>query len=632
MKIHLPWIRVTATAVLVAGVGVHEAAAQYAPYRPIPQQPAAPAQAAPVPVVAAQPAAQPAQQPLYTAYRTPAATPAVGYVSTQSTPSYGSPTGAQYTQPTSAYPQYPQTAAQYPQTPSQQYPVTYGANPYVAMQPGSSAMPAPSKPMVPPAAQPSASGVLPTPAANNMPAYGTNTSAAQPGGCGCNAANYGAGSYYTSPGCGCAATGGYPNCGVNNYFSDNCGCENQWFGGIYFLEMGRTNATPVKLTSQMPPATAYPYYPQPNDTILTNRDVNFDFREGLELRVGSTFTIGDSCSACQSGCGCNSCAPQTTYAWEVAWWGINNSPDDSTVMFNGTDRIYGMKSYVGLQYDRDGAGGLYANRPVNDYYDYKMPITDPAGATPPAGAAGYVRVVAQRVRTDFKAQDLELNFIRFPVCNTGCSTGCSTNSCGCGGYDACGCNSNCGGCDSCGGFAMYGSCGVRYFRVDDDFMYGSESEVYDGAQYGPSSWLDNNIDVKNSLVGPQIGWTNDYCWGKWNVFLNSTFGIFDNHSSVWQRVRDENGNWATFQDGSNMNVRSSKDSVAFLGELRTGVAYDFSCHWRGVVGYRAVAITGLATAAEQLQNNYTDRWTVGLIDSDNGVIIHGAQVGAECRY
>src|SRR5204863_9844622 len=39
MKIHLPWIRATATAVLVAGVAVHPAAAQYAPYRPTPQQP-----------------------------------------------------------------------------------------------------------------------------------------------------------------------------------------------------------------------------------------------------------------------------------------------------------------------------------------------------------------------------------------------------------------------------------------------------------------------------------------------------------------------------------------------------------------------------------------------------------------
>ena len=81
-----------------------------------------------------------------------------------------------------------------------------------------------------------------------------------------------------------------------------------------------------------------------------------------------------------------------------------------------------------------------------------------------------------------------------------------------------------------------------------------------------------------------------------------------------------------------MNVKSSKDSVAFLGELRVGTAYDFSCHWRGVIAYRALAITGVATGSDQLSNLNTDQWTTGIINSDNSMIIHGAQIGAECRY
>ena len=636
MKIHLPWIRVTAAAVLVAGVGVNEAAAQYAPYRPIPQQPAAPA-AAPVPQQAQAPAAQqnPYGATAYTAYRTQPAAPTQGYGAPQPTPAYGSPTGAQYAQPSAAYPRYPQTAGQYPQTPAQQYPANYGAYPYVAQQPTPETMPAPKNTS---AAQPSGT-MMPTPA-GEIPAGGMNMSAAQPGGCGCNAATYGAGDYYTAPGCGCGATGGYPNCGVTNYCDTGCN-DNQWFGGVYFLEMGRTNASPVKLTSQMPTGGAYPYYPQPDAAVMTTRDVNYDFREGVEVRVGSTFTIGEPCSACQStcgyntGCGCNSCTPQTTYAWEVAWWGLNDNPNDQTVDYNGTDRIYGMKSFVGLEYDRDGAGATYAYRTVNDYYGYQMPIT-----APPAPSLGYVRVMSQNVHTDFRAQNLELNVIRFPVCSTPCSTGCSSGgcgsgSCGCGGYDACGCNSCNGGCDdSCGlGFSMYGSCGVRYFHVTDEFMYGSDSEVYDGSAWSAPSSLNYNIDVKNDLVGPQVGWTSDYCYGKWNLFCNSTFGIFDNHQSVWSRMNDGNGNWARFtQDGSSFNVRTSKDSVAFLGELRVGTAYDITCHWRGVIAYRALALTGVATAADQMTNAYTDRATVGIISSDNSMIIHGAQVGVECRY
>jgi hypothetical protein len=180
---------------------------------------------------------------------------------------------------------------------------------------------------------------------------------------------------------------------------------------------------------------------------------------------------------------------------------------------------------------------------------------------------------------------------------------------------------------------MYGSCGVRYFHVGDDFMYGSDSEVYDGSAWSAASSLNYNIDVKNDLVGPQVGWTSDYCWGKWNLFCNSTLGIFDNHQSVWSRMHDGDGNWARFtQDGSTFNVRSNKDSVAFLGELRVGTAYDITCHWRGVIAYRAMALTGVATASDQMTNAYTDRATVGIISSDNSMIIHGAQVGVECRY
>jgi putative beta barrel porin BBP7 len=628
MKIHLEWIRVAAAAVASAAVvaSAQPAAAQYAPYapyRPTAQQPAAP--------VAQQ---QPVQTPYtpYTAYRTQAQyqTPATTY---QPTPAAG-----QYGQP-AAYGQYPQAAAQYPNA--------YGHYAY-AGQPAPTPMPSPARPNES-AAQAPAQLPAPTPAnGSTSAAQGApmNGSAAQPG-CGCNGGPgyYGGGDYYTGAGCGC--NGSYPNYGISNYFGGGCddGCDdNEWFGGVYFLEMGRTNPSTVKLTSQMPTGGAYPYYPQPVATIMTNRDVDFDFREGVEVRFGSTFTVGESCDACNTGCngygygygGCNTCntcgcgASPTTYAWEVAGWGINGDENIVYVDFNGTDRIYGMKSYVGLEHDRDGAGVTYAYRPVNDYYDYEMPIIDPTTATIPQGTAGYVRVVSQRVRTDFKAHNLELNLMRFPVCDTGCHG------------SACGCNGGCngGGCDTCGceescgmSFSMYGSCGVRYFRVTDDFMYGTQSQVYDGAAYGPSQWLDHNIDVENSLVGPQVGWTTDYCWGKWNLFCNSTFGIFDNHASVWQRMRDEDGNWARFtQDGSNFNVRTSKDSVAFLGELRVGTAYEFTCHWRGVIAYRAVAISGIATADEQLQGNYADRYTVGLIDSDNSVIIHGAQVGAECRY
>ncbi len=558
---------------------------------------------------------------------------------------------AQYTQPTTPYPQYPQTA-----TP---YPATNSAYPYVAQQQQpADTMPAPQR-MTPSAAKPADSAPMSGAPAASSTSAAVSTSAAQPGGCNCSA-TYGAGDYYNAPGCGCNG-GTYPDCGISSYFGLGESCnETQWFGGVYFMEMGRTNDAAIKLTAQVPTGSTYPFYPDGSTTVLSNRDVSFDFREGLEVRVGSTFTIGEPCGACDScsngygfgyggnGCsGCGSCAP-TIFAWEVAWWGINNDANTSTAVYDGTNRIFGMKNFVGLQYDRDGAGGAYAYNPVNDYYGYALPIQ----ATPAGPPDGYIQVQAQRVRSDFKAQNLELNVIRFPVCDTcagscngGCNSGCN------GGCDTCGCNANYTGCNTCGcddgcaslGFSMYGSCGVRYFHVVDYLSYDTEfgeasggvydQLTYNGFTFDNSNELCYDIDVKNNLVGPQVGWTTDYCYGKWNVFCNSTFGIFNNHMTSFQRVWSGGGGTVTFTgDGSSATVGSHKDAVAFLGELRTGVSYDLTCHWRAVAAYRAVAITGLASASGQMPSDFTNRESVAIIDSDNSAIIHGAQVGAECRY
>ena len=79
-------------------------------------------------------------------------------------------------------------------------------------------------------------------------------------------------------------------------------------------------------------------------------------------------------------------------------------------------------------------------------------------------------------------------------------------------------------------------------------------------------------------------------------------------------------------------MSSDKDDIAFLGELPLGGSYDISCHWRGVLAYRAVAITGVATSTDQIPTDFTNPEWVAIIDSDNSMIVHGVQTGVECRY
>jgi hypothetical protein len=79
-------------------------------------------------------------------------------------------------------------------------------------------------------------------------------------------------------------------------------------------------------------------------------------------------------------------------------------------------------------------------------------------------------------------------------------------------------------------------------------------------------------------------------------------------------------------------VESDKDDISFLGELRLGGSFDLSCHWRAVAAYRAVAMTGIATSTDQVPGDYTNAEWVAIIDSDNSMVVHGLQLGAECRY
>jgi hypothetical protein len=406
--------------------------------------------------------------------------------------------------------------------------------------------------------------------------------------------------------------------------------------------MERDNASPVKLTVEVDhAAVAEPYYPPADATLLSTHLADVDYRVGAEIRFGSTFSIGSSCDSGGFGYGAGNacgCTPPDMYAWEAAWWAIDDDPQWYTVVDTAATRIYGMRNFVGLEYDRD-AGAAFGYDPVNQFYGYALPILDPPAAPPD----GYVSVLAQRVRTNFDAQNFELNVIRFPVCELGGSCGyggCDAGGCGDYGYGASACESECAG----PAFSMYGSCGVRYFRADDDFMYATEfnewdagapdQAVYNGFTFDNSNELFYTIDVENHLAGAQVGWSMNYCVASdWNFFCNSTFGMFNNHINHSQRMYGGGDGTVRFiGDGSTFVVNSDKDDIAFLGELRVGGSFDVTCNWRAVAAYRAVAIAGLATSTDQIPDDFTNREYVAIIDSDSSMIVHGVQLGVECRY
>jgi hypothetical protein len=190
---------------------------------------------------------------------------------------------------------------------------------------------------------------------------------------------------------------------------------------------------------------------------------------------------------------------------------------------------------------------------------------------------------------------------------------------------------------------LAGLCGVRYLRVDDDFEFASEWDVdtgggYTGAfdgWYNGDNELFHDIQVENHLVGFQLGANMNYCVAcKWNVFCNTNFGLYNNHINHYQRMYNPfNGSYAEFtEEAREARVRSNKDEVAFMGEMLLGGSYDISCNWRGVLAYRAVAISGLALSTDQIRPEYSNWANTAWIDANGSMIIHGVQAGVECRY
>ena len=110
-----------------------------------------------------------------------------------------------------------------------------------------------------------------------------------------------------------------------------------------------------------------PYYPPKSATVVSTRDVDYDFRPGVEVRFGSTFTIGDSCNTCNSGCTarlqrlqtCGDCCPampadHVRLGSRLVGYRQRRRKNMSS-RIRPTTRIYGMKSFAGLEYDHEPA-------------------------------------------------------------------------------------------------------------------------------------------------------------------------------------------------------------------------------------------------------------------------------------
>ena len=459
---------------------------------------------------------------------------------------------------------------------------------------------------------------------------------------------------YASAGCadgtcgsGVYADGGCASgvCGDSNLFSGvGCRPKRQWFAGFYALYMQRDNPGRELISFMVPDETAIttPYYPVSTLETLKTADAGTDPQWGGEVRFGATFGSG-------LGCGCQ------PFAWEVGYWGLDEDETSASMLITspltaGADsRIYGFRNMAGLEYDRDGAGTTYAYRPLNDYYDHQVPVENPAPDD--------IRVVGQRVRQRFQAQNVEINIWKFgtPTCTSPLMGGRLSGALGAGLGSNCGsdCGTACGTTCSTGScrpprrFFINGLCGIRYLRLDDDLNIATQFTTVDGTGVPntgePTDYTgfpaDDNtiledIETDNQMVGFQLGCSMNWLVGcKWNFFADSNFGVYGNQIDVYQRVYSPGGGIIRFEGtGGDATIRSSEESVAFLGEARLGAGYQLTCNCRATAAFRVIAISGVALSVEQIPGDFSNAELVSYIDSNDSIVLHGLQTGLEWKY
>jgi len=425
--------------------------------------------------------------------------------------------------------------------------------------------------------------------------------------------------YNTYDNGGSAVGAGY---GGNNYLdAGRRGGGRRWFGGVYGLFMQRAGSawTPLAFSTDQP----VPYYPARTDYVLNLQDITETEHAGAEVRLGSTF----------GGAGCG-CGPR--YAWEVAYWGLVE--EDRVASFTDPDitagdRLYSNVDFRGLEYDPDGAGPL-GYRPLNEYTSYGPPtIPDSPGLDP-------IRVNSITVRSRFSAQNIELNLLRLPVLSGGCDVGscggCASGSCGLG-RGGIG-RGRLGGRGGYGGprYSLTTLVGVRYLRLDEDFSLDIDAEnTVTGANI-PFSF---QSEADNHLIGLQLGCNGVYrlgCSGRWALNCSANAGIYGNRAEVTRGLTVPAGGTARYIGGTNdpfTVVNSEDNSVATIAELRAGVSYQYSCNWRFFGGYRALGISGVALAFDQLSNDFSSPAQVQeYINTNGSIFLHGLQAGVEFSY
>ncbi len=352
--------------------------------------------------------------------------------------------------------------------------------------------------------------------------------------------------------------------------------------------------------------------------LITTHDARMGTTGGFEATVGRYFNCGKN-------------------AVEATYWGLY--PSDESILRTGMP------------------GDLRTRIP---FQHVEMSGTPMMPSTPIGVADWFNNARAHELRRSSNYHNVEVNLLGYAVGgaarNFNMSTAGSLFS-GSRHADDCG---YCGGagCGTCAAPTKYatGPCGLiaptcgsrlnlswlagfRYFHFSDGLQYAASRD--DTMVNRAADDLYYNVDTTNDLFGFQLGSRMDYCLGsRFNLYSTGKVGVYNNHSRMQSRlgtdmlvayVNDTRSPTNPNNYGS-YNFDEMQDTIAFMGEIGSGVGVRLSPKWTGTVGYRAMYVSGVATAPGNVRETFANFNDIANYNTSNSLILHGMNVGAQYNF
>jgi hypothetical protein len=369
----------------------------------------------------------------------------------------------------------------------------------------------------------------------------------------------------------------YDHAAANGCWGGDCGCCDvapscdTWYGYVGALAMTRDDPSRVWTTFETGNnANQLMFFPSGN------------WGGGVEVTLGHAVGgggcgcgCGDSCGGCDScGGACGSCGGGR-HAVEITYWGIFDLEDEDSIR-SETDSL---STPIDVGFVDIPTAGL----PATVFFDNAR---------------------EHRVRRENEFHNVELNLVdlSMPVSHHG--------------------------------MQYRWLVGARFFRFDEFLQFASVSGGNEFGSAGGANEAYLDMDVENNLYGLQLGGRADRCFGRCGrVFAGTKVGVFANDINFDTRLYRGDGATATFAStGNAFDLSASETDVSMLAQIDVGVSWDFSQHWSATFGYRAVGITGLALADEQVPAFLAAEQDWLDIDSNSSMILHGAFAGLEFHY